>query len=79
MRFSSTIVLAAVVALASSISAMPIDDGAEHCTGLCAHDWQCNTCMAGLSFLLWLSCESYFCFHNSAVWPLALTGELLQH
>ncbi|KIK33409.1 hypothetical protein CY34DRAFT_813617 [Suillus luteus UH-Slu-Lm8-n1] len=52
MRFSSTIVLAAVVALASSISATPIDDGAEHCTGLCAHDSQCDTCgLHGSPFL----------------------------
>ncbi|KAG2747180.1 hypothetical protein P692DRAFT_201606896 [Suillus brevipes Sb2] len=69
MRFSSAIVLAVVAALASSISATPIDADVEHCAPLCSKNSECDTCgpcMAALSFLLWLS-ELYFCFHNSAV------------
>ncbi|KAG1768869.1 hypothetical protein EDD22DRAFT_871292 [Suillus occidentalis] len=68
MRFSSAIALAVVTVLASSASA--------HCDLFCLTDSDCNTCMAGLYFLLWLS-ESCFCFHNGAVWPLALTHEKL--
>ncbi|KAG2753891.1 hypothetical protein P692DRAFT_20796961 [Suillus brevipes Sb2] len=69
MRFSSTIVLTAVVALASSISATPIDDGAEHCTGLCIHDSQCDTCgpLGGY-------CAFPFCFgwHVSRVFAFTI-------
>ncbi|KIK36487.1 hypothetical protein CY34DRAFT_811254 [Suillus luteus UH-Slu-Lm8-n1] len=44
MRFSSAIVLVVVAALASSISATPINANAEHCEIFCAHDHQCDTC-----------------------------------
>ncbi|KAG2739993.1 hypothetical protein P692DRAFT_201797392 [Suillus brevipes Sb2] len=70
MRLSSTTVLAAVAALASSISATPVDTVAQHCYDLCAHDWQCNTCGPDggfcLSFLLGLgaSCFCYGCWHS---------------
>ncbi|KIK36566.1 hypothetical protein CY34DRAFT_811210, partial [Suillus luteus UH-Slu-Lm8-n1] len=44
MRFSSAIVLAVVAALASSVSATPVNANVEHCEVLCSHDYQCDTC-----------------------------------
>ncbi|KAG1761785.1 hypothetical protein EDD22DRAFT_894643 [Suillus occidentalis] len=56
MRSSPAVALAVVAALAPSIlAATPLNANVEHC----------KTCMAELSFLLWL-CELYFCFHNGA-------------
>ncbi|KAG1779389.1 hypothetical protein EV702DRAFT_1087773 [Suillus placidus] len=51
MRFSRTIILAVVAALASSISATPIDDSAdsaESCPILCYWYTQCNDCSLGM-------------------------------
>jgi hypothetical protein len=42
MRFSSAYILAVAAALASSVSATPIDAGAEWCTVFCEIDSQCN-------------------------------------
>ncbi|KAG2737078.1 hypothetical protein P692DRAFT_20762582 [Suillus brevipes Sb2] len=44
MRFSSAIVLAVVTALASSASAVPIDDNSEACHFFCISDADCTTC-----------------------------------
>ncbi|KIK49282.1 hypothetical protein CY34DRAFT_797233 [Suillus luteus UH-Slu-Lm8-n1] len=44
MRFSSAIALAVVAALASSVSATPIDDNAETCHIWCVADIECSTC-----------------------------------
>ncbi|KAG2743251.1 hypothetical protein P692DRAFT_20747469 [Suillus brevipes Sb2] len=44
MRFSSAIVVTVVAALASSISATPIDAGIQHCPVFCVHTKQCATC-----------------------------------
>ncbi|KAG2743260.1 hypothetical protein P692DRAFT_20838908 [Suillus brevipes Sb2] len=42
MRFSSAYVLAVAAALVSSVSATPIDAGAEWCGVFCYKDSQCN-------------------------------------
>lgn len=47
MRFSSVIVLAVVAALASSISATPIDARDDECPWYCSVDSQCGTCYYG--------------------------------
>ncbi|KAG1779320.1 hypothetical protein EV702DRAFT_1087377 [Suillus placidus] len=68
MRFSCAIVLAVVAALASSISATPIDDGAdaaEGCPSFC-----------GTEARLYVLRESESC-HIGAVWFMALTRELV--
>ncbi|KIK33214.1 hypothetical protein CY34DRAFT_813789, partial [Suillus luteus UH-Slu-Lm8-n1] len=64
MRFSSAIVLAVVAALASSVSAKPINANVEHCEILCAHDYQCDTCMAGISYLLGLEVIVSYTSHS---------------
>lgn len=68
MRVSSAIVLAVVAALASSISAKP--NAAPDTAGADI----CPNCMTVPFFLHSKSC---FRFHIGAVWPLALTHELL--
>ncbi|KAG2753001.1 hypothetical protein P692DRAFT_20829458 [Suillus brevipes Sb2] len=70
MRLSSTTVLAVVAALASSISATPVDTVTQHCYGLCVHDWQCNTCgpLHGRAFpSVGVGCVvfCYGCWHSS--------------
>ncbi|KAG2750589.1 hypothetical protein P692DRAFT_20729164 [Suillus brevipes Sb2] len=44
MRFSSATVLVVVAALASSISATPMNTNVEHCKVVCVHDYSCDTC-----------------------------------
>ncbi|KAG1760203.1 hypothetical protein EDD22DRAFT_902384, partial [Suillus occidentalis] len=44
MRFSSAIILAVVAALASSISATPLDADIQHCPAFCAHSRECASC-----------------------------------
>ncbi|KIK36613.1 hypothetical protein CY34DRAFT_811174 [Suillus luteus UH-Slu-Lm8-n1] len=46
MRFSSAIVLTVVAALASSISATPIDASTGDCPVFCVHTRECATCPA---------------------------------
>ncbi|KIK40261.1 hypothetical protein CY34DRAFT_807373 [Suillus luteus UH-Slu-Lm8-n1] len=47
MRFSSAIVLTVAAALASSISAKPLDDNAGSCPWVCWIDVNCNDCTWG--------------------------------
>ncbi|KAG1779373.1 hypothetical protein EV702DRAFT_1087648 [Suillus placidus] len=68
MRFSCAIVLAVVAALASSISATPIDDGADTAEGC---PWFCGT-----EVRLYVHSESELC-HIGAVWFMTLTRELV--
>ncbi|KAG1769782.1 hypothetical protein EDD22DRAFT_136010 [Suillus occidentalis] len=65
MRFSSAIVLAVVAALASSVSATPMNANVEHCEQVCVHDYQCDTsCMAGISSLLGLEVIVSYTSHS---------------
>ncbi|KAG1779349.1 hypothetical protein EV702DRAFT_1087614 [Suillus placidus] len=68
MRFSRTIILAVVAALASSISATPIDDSAD----------SAETCplFCGTEGHLYVHSESESC-HIGAVWFMTLTRELV--
>ncbi|KIK36989.1 hypothetical protein CY34DRAFT_810817 [Suillus luteus UH-Slu-Lm8-n1] len=50
MRFSSVFALV-VAALASSISATPIDAGVQHCPAFCAHSRQCATGTKGRLYM----------------------------
>ncbi|KIK39961.1 hypothetical protein CY34DRAFT_807674, partial [Suillus luteus UH-Slu-Lm8-n1] len=59
MRFSSAILIAVVSALASSVSAMPTDDGTmlarnAQCSTFCVRDSQCIGCKKGY-------CTPIFC------------------
>ncbi|KAG1779350.1 hypothetical protein EV702DRAFT_1087621 [Suillus placidus] len=77
MRFSCAIVLAVVAALASSISATPIDDGAdaaEGCPWFCYEYYACSDC--GTEVRLYVHSESESC-HIGAVWFMTLTRELV--
>ncbi|KAG2102829.1 uncharacterized protein F5147DRAFT_706915 [Suillus discolor] len=71
MRFSSAIVLAIVAGLTASSSATPVEGSAtDRCAEFCFSDGAC----AG--YLVSMRSESCFCFHISAIQPLALTREL---
>ncbi|KAG2743847.1 hypothetical protein P692DRAFT_20745030 [Suillus brevipes Sb2] len=48
MRFSTAIVLAVAVTLASSISAKPLDSNAENCPVFCWIDNNCGDCVWGI-------------------------------
>lgn len=52
MRISSAIVLAVAAALASSISAKPLDDNAESCPFFCWIDNNCIDCIPDVSYFL---------------------------
>ncbi|KAG2748704.1 hypothetical protein P692DRAFT_20833382 [Suillus brevipes Sb2] len=61
MRYSFTVVLAVVAALALSTSAVPIDADAQHCPVFCHKASQCNTCPTPqYLFLCGVSCVSAF-------------------
>jgi hypothetical protein len=66
MRFSSAIVLAVVAALASSISAKPIDADVQHCEILCTKSSQCDTCGPKGGFCV--SISSFPGLHDSPAW-----------
>ncbi|KAG1765677.1 hypothetical protein EDD22DRAFT_397747 [Suillus occidentalis] len=68
MCFFSAVVLAVVAALASSVSATPINADVEHCEVLCAHDYECDTCGPKGGFCV--STSSFPELHDSPAWQV---------